>query len=375
MNILHYTGMPNSTKYGGLERWFVEFCKQSTEKGHTFHLIYTESFPSNYHYINDIKTHKGNIKICEGKKSLIEYIKAQNIDIIFCHFNEPYEICKDIKNTCNVKLYQFLHCHNYYSTLSWVKNFREKLCSLVYSKSVFLSQFFIDGFIAVSDGVIRQFLLSCGIMPYKIRRIYLGVINSTSHNYPPQHDHQRIIIGCVAFHAQFKGVDILIRAVEILKNRGVSDFEVWQIGGGLATAKGKDTEMLHQLVKRKCLEPWFKWYGVRQDIDALMDEFDIYVQPSRNEAISLTIAEAMTHGIPVVASNVGGIPEYIRNGVTGFLYNNNNPELLADKLQLLMAHQQLRIKLGNNGFKYINSEQFDIRKSVETVIRLYCKKQ
>lgn len=372
MEILHYTAMPSSSKYGGVERWFVEFCKQSAAQGHKVHIVYTEKLPVNEKYIEDLKSYNASITICRNIHDIVNYINSNHIQIVFCHFNEPYEIGPYIKKTCKVKLYQFLHCYNYYYDLSWIKNFREKLCSLVYRKSVFLSQFAIDGMIAVSDAVIRQFSIPCGVLPNKIRRVYLGVPRQNGKTFVRQNANNTIIIGCVAFHAYIKGVDILIHATEILKNRGVTDFEVWQIGGGLATAGGCDTEKLHQLVRSKHIEAYFKWFGIRQDIDALMSKFDIYVQPSRNEAISLTIAEAMSHSLPVVASNVGGIPEYIKDGITGLLYNSNSPEKLADKLQLLIENQLLRTKLGDSGFEYINSEKFDITKSVEKVIRNYC---
>ena len=373
MEILHYTAMPSSSKYGGVERWFVEFCKQSAAQRHKVHIIYTEKLPVNDKYVEDLLSHNASIAICKNLNDLVNYVNSNHIQIVFCHFNEPYEIGPYIKKSCEVKVYQFLHCCNYYSGLSWTKNFREKLCSLVYRKSVFLSQFAIDGMVAVSDAVIRQFSISCCILPNKIRRVYLGVPRQNLKKFVRQNANKKIIIGCVAFHAYIKGVDILINAAEILKNRGVSDFEIWQIGGGLATAGGSDTEKLHQLVRSKHLDSCFKWFGIRQDVDALMSKFDIYVQPSRNEAISLTIAEAMSHSLPIVASNVGGIPEYIIDGETGFLYNNNSPEKLADKLQLLIENQSLRTKLGDSGFDYINSEKFDIIKSVDKVIRYYCK--
>ncbi len=122
---------------------------------------------------------------------------------------------------------------------------------------------------------------------------------------------------------------------------------------------GKDTATLQSLVDKYEMNDCFEWLGVRNDIDNILSKTDIYVQPSRREAISLTVAEAMMHSLPIVASNTDGIPEYINHHINGYLYNNNNPVELADYIQYLIENPNKRIELGKNALKTINSPRFN----------------
>jgi glycosyltransferase involved in cell wall biosynthesis len=80
--------------------------------------------------------------------------------------------------------------------------------------------------------------------------------------------------------------------------------------------------------------------------DADVLAFPSYYGP---EAFPLTLLEAMSYGIPVVAARVGGIPDIVDDGVTGFLVDPRKPDELAAKLRLLVENEELRIKMGMRG--------------------------
>ena len=181
------------------------------------------------------------------------------------------------------------------------------------------------------------------------------------------------VLTCIACHGEYKGVDILIEAVKILKDRGLR-FELWQVGGGMIFNNGKDTALLQSLVKENGIDDCFKWFGIRNDIDNILSHTDIYIQPSRREAISLTVAEAIMHSLPIVASNVDGIPEYIDHEITGLLYNNNNPTELANCIQYLIENSNTRRLLGENAYNKINSSTFDMTTNIQFFIDKYINK-
>jgi glycosyltransferase involved in cell wall biosynthesis len=81
----------------------------------------------------------------------------------------------------------------------------------------------------------------------------------------------------------------------------------------------------------------------------LMKEAAVYVLPSYNEGLPMAILEAMAAGIPVVASDVGGIPDAIDDGIDGFLVPAGNIELLCSRLEGLLMDAELRHKIGRNG--------------------------
>ncbi len=73
---------------------------------------------------------------------------------------------------------------------------------------------------------------------------------------------------------------------------------------------------------------------------------DLYVHPARAEALGLTIIEALACGVPVVASNVGGIPEVVRSGVNGVLFPTGDADALAEQLRTLLGDPDLRERMG-----------------------------
>lgn len=81
-----------------------------------------------------------------------------------------------------------------------------------------------------------------------------------------------------------------------------------------------------------------------------VSESNILIFPSRYEAFRLLIIEAMSIGTPVIASNVGGIPELIRDGIDGYLISPDDPELLAEKVILLFNNSKLARKIGESAY-------------------------
>ena len=110
--------------------------------------------------------------------------------------------------------------------------------------------------------------------------------------------------------------------------------------------------------------------GRRDDIPAVTAAFDVAVLPSYREAQGLTILEAMAMSRPVVASNVGGIPEMIENGVNGLLVPPHDPEALADAIARLLEDHQLSDMIGRAGHDTVH-DRFCIQLMVNAVQELY----
>lgn len=369
MNILHYSGLYTSQKYGGLERWFIEFSRQGVEKNIGVYLSYTGKLPEN----TELMEAYGNVGLNviltpDNKQGLLRTIEEYDIDVVFFHFVEPFEEPVWVRKNTRCKVVCFMHCHNYYSSLSWKDDTKILLGATPYRFKYFFSQFYVDKFVAVSKAVANQYKSFFCIQSNKVEVRYLGT------QRVPQKKRQENaipIICCIACHGDYKGLDVLIQATKILKDRGFSFF-VWQVGGGMQQNDGKDTEALKQMAEDLGVDDVFLWLGVRNDVSNILDKVDIYVQPSRREAISLTVAEAMMHRLPVVASNVDGLPEYVTPGQTGFLYDYNDPLLLAEKLQILMEDKQRRIVMGGQGYETINSGKFDIVANISNLIHEFC---
>jgi glycosyltransferase involved in cell wall biosynthesis len=112
-----------------------------------------------------------------------------------------------------------------------------------------------------------------------------------------------------------KGCDVLIQALN-------KDMELTIVGDGV------DRKRLEDLSRGLKVH----FLGFRNDVANIMSEHDVVVMPSYREGQPLTLIEACCLGLPVVASDVGGIPELIKNGENGLLCESGNSSALRDNL-------------------------------------------
>jgi glycosyltransferase involved in cell wall biosynthesis len=113
------------------------------------------------------------------------------------------------------------------------------------------------------------------------------------------------------------------------------------------------------------------YLGRRDDVHALMREADIFVGPSKwNEAFGLTFAEASASRLPVVSTDIGGIPEVVLDETTGILCKPGNVDELVEALQRLIDNPSLRKELGDAGRQHILNN-FSLETAVNQTISLY----
>jgi glycosyltransferase involved in cell wall biosynthesis len=98
---------------------------------------------------------------------------------------------------------------------------------------------------------------------------------------------------------------------------------------------------------------------------------DIFALPSQTrEGLGLAVIEAMATGLPVIGTDVGGIPELIRDGENGLLVPSGNPEKLADAIRKLSDDQILRSSMGERG-RQIYENKFTLTKMIQQIEHLY----
>ena len=104
----------------------------------------------------------------------------------------------------------------------------------------------------------------------------------------------------------------------------------------------------------------------------LMGSLDVLVQPSLVESFGLAVVEAQACGVPVVATRVGGLPEIVVDGETGFLVTSEDPEALADKVNVLLSEPVLARSMGRQGRDKVLA-QFQIQQTASAYAELYRK--
>lgn len=144
---------------------------------------------------------------------------------------------------------------------------------------------------------------------------------------------QSFVLLCVAMLRPDKGQDHLIRALGLLKQRGLNPVTVL---AGSPTGESAEYEAgLHRLVTEIAVDVRFP--GYRDDISQLMQMADAVVIPSLTEAQPRVAVQAFATGRPVVASCVGGVPEIVKHGQTGWLVPPAEPQALADAIAKVMT--------------------------------------
>jgi D-inositol-3-phosphate glycosyltransferase len=203
--------------------------------------------------------------------------------------------------------------------------------------------------------------------PAKISVVPPGV--DTSHFYPIPRDEAREAAGLpkgertilfVGRIEPLKGVDTLIKAATRLRLRDISAAHPVNlvIVGGNPEAAGEDTDAemarLQDLTRQLCMDRMVVFLGKR-DQDRLPYYYsaaEVVVMPSHYESFGMVALEAMACGTPVVASQVGGLAFLVRDGETGFVVPDRDPDALADRLSLLLGDAALRRKMGEQAQAY-----------------------
>jgi glycosyltransferase involved in cell wall biosynthesis len=168
-------------------------------------------------------------------------------------------------------------------------------------------------------------------------------------------------IGFIGRLVKLKRVHFLIAVAEHLKKEGITDFEI------LLAGDGPEREALETLAKKKGVEKEMKFLGFRSDIESLYNQFDLFVLPSDEEALSLALIDAGRVAVPSLAFDVGGNKEIIKNGETGFIVHYL--EELKEKVSLLCRDEALRKKMGEKAEKH--TRIFSEENHLQSLLNLY----
>jgi glycosyltransferase involved in cell wall biosynthesis len=155
-----------------------------------------------------------------------------------------------------------------------------------------------------------------------------------------------------------KGVDILLSAVAMLMKKGIGENIRVLIVGPFSdvlsyTTRSQKSAGLRSLLIDSGMKRIVTFTGPvdHETLSKILASSDVFVLPSRAEALGVVLLEAMSSGLPVVGTRVGGIANVIRDGENGYLVSPNNPEELANRLLSLSEMPELRSKLGSVGRK------------------------
>lgn len=243
--------------------------------------------------------------------------------------------------------------HNTNFDQGFIKCLVKKIISLFTAKIIAASEAIRD-FSVKNDGInLKKFIvINYGIdlneYPFRGSRIING---------------NKIIAGVAARLEEQKGHIYLIKALPQIV-REYPGFKLQLIGGGSLL------ESLKKEVAALGLNGTVEFLGDRQDVPELFQNLDIFILPSVWEGLGIAILEAQAIGVPVLASNVGGIKEIVKDGETGLLFEPKDSEAIFKSIERLVSNQDLAAKIVEQANKQVRAN-FDYKIMVKNYTDLY----
>ena len=171
------------------------------------------------------------------------------------------------------------------------------------------------------------------------------------------------VFGTVSVFRRLKGHQVLLEATpEIL--RAIPEARL------LLAGEGPQEKNIRKKIEELGIGNSVLMPGFREDVPRVLNTMDVFVFPSLQEALGTAILEALAMRRAVVASRVGGIPEIIEDGKTGFLIGPENPSAIAEKVIHLLKNSELRRQMGDRGRRFVEAH-YDQRLMVRRLEDLY----
>ncbi len=172
------------------------------------------------------------------------------------------------------------------------------------------------------------------------------------------------IIGTVSRLVKDKGLEMLLEAAAKLKARGF-DFHIVWVGDGPIRPE------LEALAKQLGVADRLLITGMCTNVPAWVSCFDLFVLPTLWEGMGRVFLEAQAAGVPVIGTKVGGVPDVVKDGITGILVPPNDINALVEAMELLLTKPELRKQMGYAASQFANNEQFQVDFMVRKIEEVY----
>ena len=260
------------------------------------------------------------------------------------------------------------------------------IVSKIFNKKIFIHylgslDIFYNSSSKFRKGLIRFFLKKCdkiGVLSLKVKKIISSFVDPNNIIMLPSsidyslftnnnkvldlpNDNYTKILFLGGFDAYKKGILDIIKAIpEILEKNNKILF--------ILTSSKKLNIDIHNVSENILLLDWIPL----KDKIPLYNSCDIFLLPSYDEGLPYSMIEAMAAGLPIVASNVGGIPEVIKDNENGFLINPGDIKEMVSRLNYLIENEDVRLKMKINNKNLIKSD-YSLENNIKKIKGIYKK--
>ncbi|KAA0550235.1 N-acetyl-alpha-D-glucosaminyl L-malate synthase BshA [Bacillus sp. BGMRC 2118] len=349
----------------------TELGKLLAEKGHEIHFI-SSSLPFRLNkvfcniYYHEVQVNHYSVfqyppyDLALASK-MAEVIDREELDLLHVHYAVPHAVCAVLASQMakrDVKIVTTLHGTDI-TVLGYDPSMNE-LIRFGIEKS--------DAVTAVSNQLIEQTyeLLEPNkqIVPvynFIDERVYHKKDTSNLRSSYGIHSDEKVIIHISNFR-QVKRVQDVILAFEKIGQHIPSKL--------LLVGDGPEVTVVNKLVREKSLTDKVLFLGKQDNLEELYSISDLKLLLSEKESFGLVLLEAMACGVPCVGTRVGGIPEVIVDGQTGYLCELGNIDEISDKSIMLLSDSLLHEKMAKNSLKRVK-EVFNSSEIVSQYEQIY----
>ena len=352
INIAHLIG---SLGRGGAEQQVVSLINNLDEDRFNKHVVVLWDKADGFK--NDLKKNIQYYSVQYRRRTmplglfkLIKYFRKNKINILHSHMYDPNKIASITGNLAKVPcIVTSEHGKNL-----WKKKRHHLVEKHLIDRSVKMR-------VAVSEDIKHLRIKNDKLNPNKIITIPNGVsIPATIPNKKkvPQ------VIGAMGRLVDAKDYFSLIDTIKIVRDAG-NDLKLLIAGEGLLKEK------LEKYINKLGLNKSAELVGFQKP-DLFLGKIDIFAMSSQREGMPVALLEAMSFGLPVVATDVGGIKEVVENNIDGLLSESKNPKAMAENIIRIVQDANLRDRLGFAARNKI-VEQYSIKNIANLYVKLYSK--
>jgi glycosyltransferase involved in cell wall biosynthesis len=324
---------------------------------------------------------------CPPESEILRHVPGVKVDVTLCPMREDYDLPAAWRLAKTIQRFkpQVVHAHHPRAhALALLASLFTKVPDLVVSRRVsfrlkkwnIFSQWKyrskkIRTFIAVSEDI-RRVLIDGGVAPEKLTVIHSGV---DLHRFAPRPaadtlrrelrlPTDRPVVGNLTHYSWWKGQTVFLDAAKILLDAGVS-------AHFFLAGKGTDGAEASDKVRALGIGDHVTLAGFRTDIPEVLSLLSVSVLSSlAGEGFSGVLREAMCMGVPVVATDVGGNSELVKNGKTGYLVPPGDAEALAMGIRKILADPAHSQEMARTARENVTSN-YSLDRMVEKTIELY----
>ncbi len=304
-----------------------------------------------------------NLRDIAAFRRLLRYIRTEKIDLIHAHLAYAATWAAVASRITGVPSLASLHVA---PPTGGRQEIRDRLMRFALNR-------WSSAVVAVSGALRDDYLATGSLDRSKVWVVHNGI---DIHRFQPDRGRSRAnverefgiapgapLVATVSVLRPGKGIEVLLDAVPLIVAR-VPAAHFLIVGDGPMRREWSE------LAQRLGIEHRVHWAGHRSDVDSILPAADLLVHPTLADAFPTVLLEAMAAGLPVVASQVGGIPEIVEPGGTGTLVPASNPEALASAVVDLLMHGDARAGMGRRA-REIATQRFSTEAWLARLNTLY----